>query len=49
MTSWTSLPTEEAFIMLRALGRVALTVFPLEVRNWLLLVECMLRGKMRVE
>ena len=25
MTSWTSLPTEEAFIMLRALGRVALT------------------------
>ena len=26
MTSWTSLPTEEAFIMLRALGRVALTV-----------------------
>ena len=26
MTSWTSLPTEEAFITLRALGRVALTV-----------------------
>ena len=25
MTSWTSLPTEEAFITLRALGRVALT------------------------
>ena len=25
MTSWTSLPIEEAFIMLRALGRVALT------------------------
>ena len=24
-------------------------VFPLEVRNWLLLVECILRGKMRVE
>ena len=24
-------------------------VLPLEVRNWLLLVECMLRGKMRVE
>ena len=26
MTSWTSLPTEEAFITLRALGRVALTL-----------------------
>ena len=26
MTSWTSLPTGEAFITLRALGRVALTV-----------------------
>ena len=26
MTSWTSLPTEEAFITLRALGRVALTI-----------------------
>ena len=25
MTSWISLPTEEAFITLRALGRVALT------------------------
>ena len=25
MTSWTSWPTEEAFITLRALGRVALT------------------------
>ena len=25
VTSWTSLPTEEAFITLRALGRVALT------------------------
>ena len=24
-------------------------VLPLEVRNWLLLVECMLREKMRVE
>ena len=28
MTSWTSLPTEEAFITLRALGRVALTGGP---------------------
>ena len=26
MTSWTSLPTGEAFITLRALGRVALTL-----------------------
>ena len=26
MTSWTSLPTEEAFTTLRALGRVALTL-----------------------
>ena len=25
MTGWTGLPTEEAFITLRALGRVALT------------------------
>ena len=31
MTSWTSLPTEEAFITLRALGRVALTVFGMSV------------------
>ena len=28
MTSWTSLPTEEAFITLRALSRVALTIIP---------------------
>ena len=31
MTSWTSLPTEEAFITLRALGRVALTNFWIKV------------------
>ena len=34
MTSWTSLPTEEAFITLRALGRVALTLIAFMITVW---------------